>query len=60
MWATLYRTTLARNPASWMAHTNLGVILAEQPGNSPRRPAEYQAALRLKPDDARTRTREML
>ena len=51
---TLYRATLARNPASWMAHTNLGVALAETPSRLPEAIAEYQAALRLKPDDAQT------
>jgi tetratricopeptide (TPR) repeat protein len=51
---TLYRATLARNPASWMAHTNLGVALVETPSRLPEAIAEYQAALRLKPDDAQT------
>ncbi len=53
---TLYRATLARNPASWMAHTNLGVALVETPGRLPEAVAEYQAALQLKPDDAQTHT----
>jgi tetratricopeptide (TPR) repeat protein len=48
---TLYRETLARNPASWMAHNNLGVALAQQ-GRTPEAIAEYQAALRIKPDYA--------
>ena len=48
---TLYRTTLARNPASWMAHNNLGVALAKD-GRTPEAVAEYQAALRIKPDYA--------
>ncbi len=51
---TLYRATLARNPASWMAHTNLGVALAETPSRLPEAIAEYQAALLVKPDDAQT------
>jgi tetratricopeptide (TPR) repeat protein len=51
---TLYRATLARNPASWMAHTNLGVALADTPRRLPEAVAEYQAALKLKPDDAQT------
>jgi tetratricopeptide (TPR) repeat protein len=49
---TLYRTTIARNPASWMAHNNLGVALANMDGRQPEAIAEYQAALRLKPDYA--------
>ena len=51
---TLYRATLACNPASWIAHTNLGVALAESPNRLPEAVAEYQAALRLKPDNAQT------
>ncbi len=51
---TLYRATLARNPASWMAHTNLGVVLAENPSRRPEAIAEYRVALHLKPDDAQT------
>jgi tetratricopeptide (TPR) repeat protein len=51
---TLYRATLARNPASWMAHTNLGVALAESPSRLPEAVAEYQASLRLKPNEAQT------
>jgi Tfp pilus assembly protein PilF len=48
---TLYRETLRRNPASWMAHNNLGVILAEMPGRLPEAISEFEAALRLKPDN---------
>jgi tetratricopeptide (TPR) repeat protein len=49
---TLYRTTIARNPASWMAHNNLGAALAKMDGRIPEAVAEYQAALRIKPDYA--------
>lgn len=46
---TLYETTLARNPSSWMAHHNLAVALAEA-----GRPADavphLEAVRRLKPD----------
>ena len=48
---TLYRTTISRNPQSWMAHNNLGVALARM-GRTPEAIDEYQAALRLKPDYA--------
>ncbi|HVN04810.1 MAG TPA: tetratricopeptide repeat protein [Bryobacteraceae bacterium] len=51
---TLYRATLARNPASWMAHTNLGVVLADTPSKLLEAIGEYRAALRLNPDDAQT------
>jgi len=47
---TLYRETLARNPASWMAHNNLGIALWQTPGRLPEAIAEYEAALRIKPD----------
>jgi tetratricopeptide (TPR) repeat protein len=46
--ATLYRATLERNPACWMAHSNLGEILAEK--NSSEAIAHYEAALELRPD----------
>jgi tetratricopeptide (TPR) repeat protein len=48
---TLYRETLRRNPASWMAHNNLGVILADRPGRLPEAIAEFEASLRLQPDN---------
>ncbi len=48
---TLYRTTLDRNPACWMAHDNLGVILFQR-----KQVAEamtnYQEAIRLRPNNA--------
>jgi protein O-mannosyl-transferase len=47
---TLYRESLARNPGSWLAHYNLGVLYAERPGRLPDAIAEFQAALRIRPD----------
>jgi len=47
---TLYRETLARNPSSWMAHNNLGALLADTPQRLPEAIAEYRTALRIKPD----------
>ena len=47
---TLYRATLARNPASWLAHNNLGLLLVQQPGGLNEAIAEYRAAVRLEPD----------
>jgi tetratricopeptide (TPR) repeat protein len=48
---TLYSDTLAKNPACWMAHNNLGMALTES-----GRPAEaipyLREAVRLKPDYA--------
>jgi len=49
---TLYRATLVRNPASWLAHNNLGVALLDKPGHLAEAKTEYQAALALNPDDA--------
>jgi protein O-mannosyl-transferase len=49
---TLYRSTILRNPASWLAHNNLGVALLEKPGHLAEAKTEYQAALALNPDDA--------
>ena len=47
---TLYRETLARNPASWLAHNNLGSILFLTPGRLPEAVQEFEAAVRAKPD----------
>jgi len=49
---TLYRVTLARNPASWMAEVNLCALLLEKPAAKPEGIAHCEAALRLKPDYA--------
>jgi tetratricopeptide (TPR) repeat protein len=46
---TLYRTTLARNPDCWMAHNNLGQLLALTPAGSPEAIEHYAAALKLNP-----------
>jgi Flp pilus assembly protein TadD len=49
---TLFRTTLARNPDCWMAHNNLGQILALTPAGLPEAIEHYAAAVRLNPADA--------
>jgi tetratricopeptide (TPR) repeat protein len=46
---TLYETTLARNPACWMAHNNLGNVLALA-GRADEAVAHFEAALKLRPD----------
>ncbi len=46
---TLWRTTLARNPECWMAHTNLGIVLLQK-GQLNDGIAHYRAALRMQPD----------
>ena len=48
---TLYRATLDRNPACWMAHTNLGDILSRIPGRLPEAIDHFEAALRINPRD---------
>jgi tetratricopeptide (TPR) repeat protein len=48
---TLYRATLARNPAAWMAAYNLGMELAAR-NETDAALASYREALRLRPDYA--------
>jgi tetratricopeptide (TPR) repeat protein len=52
--ATLYRDTLVRNPSSWIAHTNLGVMLYES-GQVEPAITHLKEAVRLKPDFAESR-----
>lgn len=49
---TLYRATLRRNPAAWMAHANLGALLAADPVRREAAIEHLEAAVRLKPDAA--------
>ncbi|MEO5959098.1 MAG: tetratricopeptide repeat protein [Opitutaceae bacterium] len=49
---TLYRETLARNPSSWMAHSNLGLILAKDPQSLPEALSHFESAVRLNPKNA--------
>ena len=51
---TLWTDTLKKNPRSWLAHTNLGRLLAQQ-GNFAAAQAQYQAALAINPDEETTR-----
>ncbi len=44
-----YRGILRANPASWLAHDNLGVVLAAK-GRWDEAAGHYQEAMRLKPD----------
>ncbi len=44
----LYRETIDRNPSCWMAHNNLGNVMAQLPGRSGEAIQEYEAALRIK------------
>jgi tetratricopeptide (TPR) repeat protein len=45
----LWRTTLAKNPECWMAHTNLGLVLFEK-GKIDDAIAHYRSALQMQPD----------
>lgn len=45
---TLYRDTLAKNPAAWMAHTNLAIALVDA-GRAVEALPHYEQALRLRP-----------
>jgi protein O-mannosyl-transferase len=45
---TLYTTTLARNPACWMAHNNLAIALVDA-GRGAEALPHYEEALRLRP-----------
>jgi len=53
---TLFRHALDVTEANYLAHHNLGVALADDPGRLPEAIAQYQAALAIKPDYARART----
>jgi tetratricopeptide (TPR) repeat protein len=46
---TLYRTTIERNPACWMAHNNLGEVLTDS-GRLDEAITQYRKALEIKPD----------
>ena len=48
---TLWTDTLAKNPGSWMAHNNLGLMLAGE-GRLDDAIDHYRAALRIRADDA--------
>src|SRR5690606_30304119 len=53
----LYRTTLDRNPAAWLAHTNLSALLLSTPmkPNVEAAVSHSTAAVRLNPNDAQVR-----
>jgi tetratricopeptide (TPR) repeat protein len=49
---TLFQETIERNPTSWVAHYNLGVLIAGTPGRLPEAIQHYREAAHLKPDYA--------
>jgi len=46
---TLYETTIQKNPACWMAHNNLGIVLKHE-NHLPEAIEHYRRALQLRPD----------
>ena len=46
---TIWRDVLAKNPDTWMAHNNLGLVLEDQ-GKPAEAKEHYEATLRLKAD----------
>lgn len=48
---TLYEQTLARNPDCWLAHGNLGLILAQDPTQMSEALAHFDEAVRLNPNN---------
>jgi tetratricopeptide (TPR) repeat protein len=48
---TLYETTIARNPACWMAHNNLGIALARA-GRTEEAIAHFKQSLQIHPGNA--------
>lgn len=49
---SIYEETLRRNPASWMAHNNYGLVLKDQ-GRAAEAESHFREAIRLRPDNAR-------
>ena len=47
---TLWRDTLAKNPAAWMAHDNLGIYLTESK-HFAEADEQYRKALEIRPND---------
>jgi Tfp pilus assembly protein PilF len=51
---TLWKTTLAKNPSSWMAHNNYGILLMGR-GEYPAAAEQFRAAMAWKPDHDQAR-----
>ena len=47
---TLWRTTISRNPDTWMAYHNLGTVLLDQ-GQTDNATLQFQKALAIQPDN---------
>ena len=46
---TIWRDTLARNPSAWIAHNNLGILLAQR-GASQEAASHFERVLALRPE----------
>jgi Tfp pilus assembly protein PilF len=51
---TLWKRTLAKNPSSWMAHNNYGILLMGR-GEYPAAAEQFRAAMAWKPDHDQAR-----
>lgn len=51
---TLWRDTIAQNPGAWIAHNDLGILLAER-GQNAEATAEFERVLALRPDHSGAR-----
>ena len=49
----LYDTTIDRNPGCWMAHYNLGVVLADQ-GRFSEAATQFRRAVKTRPEDGKS------
>jgi tetratricopeptide (TPR) repeat protein len=47
---TLFRSVVARNPGSWMAHHNLGLSVSRTPGRETEAIAQFRRAIELNPE----------
>lgn len=49
---SIYEDTLRKNPASWMAHNNYGLVLKDQ-GRSVEAEGHFRESIQLRPDNAK-------
>ena len=50
---TLWRTTIARNPDCWMAHSNLGLLLLNNKGDLDEAIVHFEKVLQIQPTDGK-------
>ena len=49
---SIWSNTVAQHPESWRAQSDLGIVLAEDPGRLPEAMSHFEEALRLNPNSA--------